>query len=280
MLTESPKTYRLRFTGSCSEDEFRARCAEHDYWYHSFYFDNGFEQRGDYDIGRDLESYGFPDDMSGMSVLDVGTGSGWFATFFEQRGGDVTTVDLRGISDFDVFGRPAYPDISEEKPDPDVRLPDGRELYFSPVSKGFWIMKDLLGLKAEYANARVYELAPSVFGGKTFDFVFVGAVLMHLRDPIGALMAIRTVSRGRVIATSFLLDGGPHDPPLMQLLQGDKIAWWAPNRRCLIAWFEGAGFGGVDLDGTIRLSVDRPYVDAGGHSSATEQVFTRVEARV
>ncbi len=272
-------TFRLQFTGSCSADEFRARCAEQDYWYHSYYFDNGFEQRGDYDIGRDIASYGFPADMSGMSVLDVGTGGGWFATYFEQRGADVTTVDLRGFADFDVFGRPGYPDISEEKPEPDVRLPDGRGLYFSPVSKGFWIMKELLGLRAEYANARVYELSPALFSGRKFELVFVGAVLMHLRDPIGALMAIRTVAHGEVIATSFLLEGGPSDPPRMQLLQGDRISWWAPNRRCLESWFRGAGFADVELTGSVRLRPDRPYVDAGGHSSAVEQVFARVEAR-
>src|SRR5262249_15876592 len=48
-------TYRLRFTNgsTCAHAEFMRRCGEHDFWYHSFYFDNGFEQRGDYDIGRD-----------------------------------------------------------------------------------------------------------------------------------------------------------------------------------------------------------------------------------
>ena len=42
--------------------------------------------------------------MTTMSVLDIGTGSGWFATYFEQRGAQVTTIDARGYSDFDVYG--------------------------------------------------------------------------------------------------------------------------------------------------------------------------------
>src|SRR5437879_1860889 len=104
--------HQLRFTGTCDQAEFTARCAEHDFWYHTFRFDNGFMQRGDYDIGYDVADYGFPPDMRGMSVLDVGTGSGWFATYFEQAGAEVTTVDARGYCDFDVFGRATYPDVT------------------------------------------------------------------------------------------------------------------------------------------------------------------------
>src|ERR1700682_25965 len=50
------KTVLLKYTGTCNEAEFKAKCKEHDFWYHSYYFDNGFVQRGDYDIGRDIAS--------------------------------------------------------------------------------------------------------------------------------------------------------------------------------------------------------------------------------
>ena len=129
--------------------------------------------RGDYDIGRDVADYGFPQDMLGMSVLDIGTGSGWFATYFEQHGAEVTVTDARGYCDFDVFGRDHYPKVTLERPIPDRLLPNGGDVYYSPVSKDFWIMKDVLGLKANYVNARVYEICPELFGGKKFDWYFV-----------------------------------------------------------------------------------------------------------
>jgi protein-L-isoaspartate O-methyltransferase len=46
-----------------------------------------------------------------MRVLDIGTGAGWFAFYFEQLGAEVVTVDARGYCDFDVYGRPGYPPI-------------------------------------------------------------------------------------------------------------------------------------------------------------------------
>lgn len=273
--------FRLRFTGTCSRENFQQRCREHDFWYHSYYFDNGFEQRGDYDIGLDLAEYDFPSDLTGMSVLDIGTGSGWFATYFEQQGATVTTVDLRGICDFDLFGRDHHPGIDSEKPVPDLVLPDGRPIYYSPVSKGYWIMKDLLGLQSEFVNARVYELNPRRLGGRKFDLVFMGSVLMHLRDPIGALMAAHSVCRHRLIATTYLLED-PVTPSLMRLFENGAggLSWWTPNRACLAQWLQAAGFSHFNLDHQVHLTADKPFVDPKGHTSGITQVQQLISAQV
>ena len=34
--------YRLQYTGTLTRDEFDAACRKQDYWYHGYYFDNGF----------------------------------------------------------------------------------------------------------------------------------------------------------------------------------------------------------------------------------------------
>jgi SAM-dependent methyltransferase len=277
------RTYRLRFTGTCDEAEFRARYAEQPYWYHSFYFDNGFAWRGEYDIGRDVAGYAFPEDMSGMSVLDVGTGSGWFAAYFEQQGADVTTVDIRGQCELDWFGRPGSASLAEEKPAPDRVLPDGQPVYYSFASRGFWIMKDMLGLKARYVNGRADALSPALFNGQKFDLVFLGSLLMHLRDPIGALTAARSVCRQLLIATSLRLSTHDDDPlPLMALLapSSHPTFWWQPNRACLREWFRAAGFADVAVDRCVRLSVDKPWIDDRGRSTACDQSHYLVHARV
>ena len=279
---------RLRFPKGVAEHVFEEKVREHEFWYHSYYFDNGFEVRGDYDIGRNVEAYGFPDDMTGMEVLDVGTGSGWFSFFFEQRGARVTAVDARGYCDFDFVGRYEYPSLESEKPVPDRVGPGGEPLYDSPVSGGFWIMRDLLGSQVQFVNSTVYGLSPELFGGKRFDLVFMGAVLPHVRDPIGALMAARRVCGDRLIASTMMMPEwralgelvrGPRvgaavalarralrrtplpeeNPlPMMDLVHAmhDPIAWWRPNIACFRQWFVTAGFSRVDVSRETTLTSD------------------------
>ncbi len=258
---------QLGFTGDCDHDAFLAACAAHDgEWYHSFYFDNGYIWRGSYDIGRDIDDYGFPDDMSGWRVLDVGCGSGWFSFFFEQRGATVAATDTGSYADFDVYGPSDYLTPASAR-QPDVHDEDGKPLYFSPVSQSMWIMRGLLGSRVVYHNARIYDLSPECFAGETFDLVFVGAVLPHLRDPIGALAAVRTVCHGEVVATTPLarLRYRSKTPLMVLPSRGiDSISWWQPNQACYEAWFEAAGFRDIDTTRKVQLTADLPRRGAHG----------------
>lgn len=249
----------LKFTGNMSQSTFEATCSQHSPWYHSFYFDNGYSVKGDYNIGLDIGDYGFPSDMSGMKVLDIGTGAGWFSFFFEQAGAQVTTVDARGYSDFDVYGRYKYPPIETEKQTPDRWDEAGQPIYHSPVSKAFWIMREALGSKVNFVNARVYEICPELFDNQQFDLVFMGALLLHLRDPIGALMAARSVCSGQLVATTRTMPEHDDNPfPFMDLpfTSIDKISWWRPNKACFKHWLLAAGFSSVDVESSVSMTGD------------------------
>jgi SAM-dependent methyltransferase len=276
---EGCPTHRLQFTGSCSAPEFERRCSQHAFWYHSYYFTNGFERRGEYDIGRDVADYCFPQRMAGMSVLDIGTGSGWFATYFEQQGADVTTLDSRRYFDFDVRGR--YEPVRLPEDSADRLDEEGKPVWHSPVSGGFWIMKDLLGLKARFLNARVYDVSPRLFGGRRFDLVFMGSLLMHVRDPVGALMAARSVCRDLLVTNASVTAGDESATPTMEFINGerDKANWWRPNRACLSEMLHAAGFRDVDVSRTVKLTTDLAFTDWKGRRSGADQTLYLAHAR-
>lgn len=228
---------RLHFTGTCSRSEFDEATSRAGDWYHSFYFDNGFEVRGDYDIGRDVEAYGFPEDMRGLRVLDVGAASGWFSFYFERRGADVTAFDIRGPEDWDLAAGYVWPRPEE---------------FGSEWMASFRVMRELLGSRVERVRGRVYDISAAMFA-EPFDLVFMGSLLLHLRDPIGALMAARRVCRGRLVATNWFLEA---EGPLADLPSPGN-AWWRATRQAHVAWCRAAGFGAVDVERTVTLSADR-----------------------
>jgi SAM-dependent methyltransferase len=274
---EPGTAFRLRYTGTANEDEFRKRSSELDWWYHSYYFDNGFAVRGEYDIGLDIASYGFPASMEGMRVLDVGTGAGWFAHYFEQKGAIVTTVDARGYCDFDMYGRYENPAVQAGGRQPDRTDEAGNPIYDSPVSRGFWIMKDILKSRIRFRNARIYDLSPELFGGEKFDLVFLGAILCHVRDPIGALMAARKVCRSKVMASVPTVIGEPASETMprqyLPYTDVDNISWWLPNEACLRHWFLAAGFANVDVGRQIRLTADKLHLTETGRPSNGDQIL-------
>ncbi len=253
---------RLRFTGDCDEATFEAAVAGESFWYQSFSFDNGFEVRGDYDVSKNIHEYGFPDDLSGMRVLDVGAASGWFSFYFEQLGAEVTAVDVRSFFDLDIFGRYTYAPDEAEHP----LLSASR----GPYGRGFKIMHRLLQSDVRIVDARVYELRPELFGDRTFDLVFMSAVLPHVRDPIGALRAARSVCNGKIIATTSILPGrttaryAPTFTPesnhpwadMPHLSQEEPVTWWRPNRACFALWFAAAGFRAIDASQDVTLTAD------------------------
>lgn len=277
MQQSQKQCHKLHFGNEIPWHEFQARCLTQKHWYHSYYFDNGYEVRGDYNIGADISDYGFPGSMSGLRVLDLGTGGGWFSFYFEQLGAEVVTVDARGYCDFDVYSRYYYPLASSEGREPDRFAQDGSAIYDSPVSGAFWIMKELLDSRVQFVNCRIYDIRLEMFGHKWFDIVFMGAILCHLRDPIGALMAARRVCSGRIAVTTPVVIGEPEADTLprqyLPYTDIDNISWWLPNEACFRHWFRAAGFRSEDITRSITLRCDLEHRDEGGRVVNADQTL-------
>ena len=76
---------------------------------------------------------------------------------------------------------------------------------------GFDMARAALGSTVERHDRSVYDLEPSELG--TFDFVFLGSVLVHLKSPIAALERVRAICAAG--ATFIVIDAIDHEFTLL-----------------------------------------------------------------
>lgn len=233
--------------------------AGHDYWYHTIELPGGHRTPGLYDMPRALAHVGLPGSLSGQRCLDIGTSDGFWAFEMERRGArEVVALDLESWRELDWPPSHAAP-IED----------DGR-----PISPRFALARQALGSRVEWRAGSVYELAPEGLG--RFDFVFLGSMLLHLRDPVRALSAVRSVTAGQVLineAVSALLTALAPRYPAARLVGLRDPTWWIPNPAGLRRLAEAADFEVTE--------VGRPYYlrfGAGRHT-ADEQTLTPVSLR-
>lgn len=216
-------------------------------WYHTIDLGNGQLTPGAYDHRPYLARYGFPADLTGKTVLDIGAASGYFSFEFERRGATVTATELPEWFDHD-FG-PRY----EADQAPDV----AREYLLSP----FEIAKNALGSRVNRRLINVYDISPESVG--TYDLVFCGSLLIHLTDPVKALWNIRAVTREKAIIATVITPNEPAWPFARFVGQVKGDTYWEPTRACLELMAASAGFLGIewvdDFQLNYRDSESGPY---------------------
>ena len=177
--------------------------------YHRLDFGDGIVLAGQVDPTRFLDTYQLPEDLSGRSVLDIGTSTGFFAFECAKRGARVTAID--------VF---------------DLKIPTE--------------LARLAGLDISFVGGTsVYELDAS-FGA--FDLVICGSMLMHIPDPIGAVRAMRTVCSDRLLlSTACTEDSARESRSLFEFTgvhvsEGDYWSYWLISAQGLAHLCTAAGF--------------------------------------
>jgi tRNA (mo5U34)-methyltransferase len=158
---------------------------------------------------------GLPADLSGRTVLDIGTTNAGTAFELERRGAArVVAVDI-----------------------------------FDPDWFGVRALTEFLDSKVEYVRCTVYELAERF--PEPFDLVIFWGVLYHLRHPLLALDNVRAVTGGEASLETAVCDGElprrQRARSLARFYRRDELSedgsnWFAPTVAALEDWCGSAGF--------------------------------------
>lgn len=215
------------------DKELRSRIEELGPWFHNLRL-NGVATAPEHFLG-DYPAVKFasfrhvlPDDMHGMTVLDIGCNAGFYSMEMKRRGADRVV----GI--------------------------DSDPHYLKQAS----FAAQVNGLDIAFQQRSVWDVAQL---GERFDLVIFMGVLYHLRHPLLALDLIHEhVARDLFLFQSMqrgsqqLIDveedydywaPAPFDQPgypklhfIERRYSNDETNWWVPNRACAEAMLRSAGF--------------------------------------
>jgi tRNA (mo5U34)-methyltransferase len=228
------------------------------FWYHSVDVVPGASTKGWFDLRHALPLMPFPD-VRGKRCLDIGTWDGFYAYEMERRGAaEVVALDIEDLKDID------YP--------PEVRADatfDHSHTSLQPRAAGFHLLHELFDSKVTWTPGNIYDVDQLGLG--TFDVVVVGSLLVHLRDPVRALDAVRKVTSGVLLSADYL------HPPVHLLGRGGRplfelrgetadFQWWLASDAGLRQLLKVGGF---DVQSTSKYFLLR--AGAGGGPSPRDK---------
>jgi tRNA (mo5U34)-methyltransferase len=207
-------------------------------WYHSIDLGDGVVTKGMFDHRPVLDHYPIPAGLSGKRCLDVATMDGYWAFEMERRGAaSVTAIDIDSPEDLD------WP--VSLRPDHDKSLDESK-------AERFALAKRALGSSVERVILSAYDLSPDRLG--TFDFVFCGDLLLHLKDPITPVENIRAVCTDSAVIVNVIKRFRFREKHPMADLDGiDTFTWWTTNLAGLVRIVRAAGFARVERSDPFEL---------------------------
>lgn len=236
------------------------------HWYHTVDLGNGLVTPGQYDYRETVGAFPFPADMTGATLLEVGSATGFFSFEAERRGATVTSVELPSLHELDRFpgqtqtrllrrlAQMRTPDAPLDT-DPLVAMSSG-QTYFYHLDGPFQFCYRQLGSRVERIYSTIYNLKNSALAGRKFDFVLLGDVLVHLFNPVQALAVAAEFAAGQLIVSQ-LLPEIETDLPVIQYVGGesldeDDICWFLPNLAFFRQYCRKLGFREVEETGRNR----------------------------
>ena len=207
------------------------------HFYHSFDFPDGEGVAGEWDIRGRFDQYigGCP--LSGKSVLDVGTATGFLSFNAEARGATVTAMDAHSASE---YSRIPFQSTLFFKDWPSWEV--ATEASLKRLKNGFWYAWHKFNSKVEVVYT---PLASLPHWQRRFDVVMAGAILEHLGDPVSGLGSIARLAKETVVVA--FTDIGDTDDLIMRTVTpwtdpAFDYSFWVLSRGLYRRIFQNLGF--------------------------------------
>src|SRR5437773_2206040 len=188
-------------------------------WWHTIDLGHGTVTPGIDPSSARLAELQVPDDLTGLTVLDVGAWDGFFSFEAERRGARRVLA-----TDYYCWSGPGL-----------------------GTKAGFELARRALGSRVEDLEIDVPDLTPERVG--VFDVVLFLGVLYHLRNPLLALERVFSVT-GRHLILETHVDMLHCFRPACAFYPGDELNrdptnWFGPNSTAVVGMLKAVGFGRV-----------------------------------
>jgi hypothetical protein len=210
-----------------------ALSADDCYFYHRMDLPGVDEKPWEWDLRGDEASYLGGFDFAGKRVLEFGAANGGLTFWMEAQGAEVVGVDLSPDMEkhsWDVIWKPGmdaaavYSSLSEK---------------MARLNNGWFYAREQLGGRARLVHATAYNAPPEI---GIFDVVTFGSILLHLRDPLGALEQGLRFTRDCVIITDRHLAADADQPIARLAAARKKNTWWHVSPELYRQYLRAIGF--------------------------------------
>ncbi|MCU0544675.1 MAG: DUF1698 domain-containing protein [Oscillatoriaceae cyanobacterium Prado104] len=176
---------------------------------------------------RSEQRIGLPENLAGMTVLDVGAWDGFYSFASEKRGAKRVLATDSFVWQSPMFGK-----------------------------GGFELARTVLNSQVEDMEIDVLELSPEKVG--VFDLVLFLGVLYHMRHPLLALDRVFSVTGKQLILETHVDMLDCQRPALAFYpraeLNNDATNWFGPNALAVQGMLESAGFRDIKIVNTSPVS--------------------------
>lgn len=203
-------------------------------WYHTFELADGEVVKGAWDLRGGEDAYLGQTEFLGRRVLELGPASGYLTFHMERQGAEVVALDAGVAAPVDVLPVDGA-DMSHEQAKVMTTV--------ERLQNAWWYMHRHYGSSAAMIRGDIYHL-PADLG--RFDVSVFAAILLHLREPWGALAQAAARTSGRIVVTDLAPQTGlPLDSNVMQfspLATHEITNWWLIYPGAVVAMLERLGF--------------------------------------